>query len=145
MQVANTTLSVQTNQDNATLDNYQSNVNVLQVSSQSNDTSSDSSWSSLSKVDHNNPPPNAINSSNFRPSSLTSNHTSTQRDGTNNYAKYGRPILGAGARLNKPRAESATDDNTKWRDKDKPKSGWGDNKKSGKGWEPDDRHESDYS
>ncbi|XP_057669364.1 uncharacterized protein LOC130901784 [Diorhabda carinulata] len=147
------TLSVQTPEDNKTLENYQSNVNVLQLSTKP-DVTTDQSNSAVSYSD-------TTNSSCFISDSSSHNNSSnsihrekskTQNSGSSS-TKCGRPILGVGARLNK----SKSNDSSNWRDRDNTtnssgwgkKSGWGDGDKNSKGkkkgWEHDDRFENDYS
>ncbi|KAJ8927018.1 hypothetical protein NQ314_020581 [Rhamnusium bicolor] len=147
------TLSVQTTHNSKTLDNYQSNVNVLQVS-----TSSDCTSDQISS-----PPYNSQSDMSNTSQSLSSGFQSDSsgknsgvirnRDTSNNSGKHGRPILGSGARFNKNKSND--DSSTNWRDRDrssgwskKNTGNWGDTKKSskiGKGWEHDDRFETDYS
>ncbi|KAG5861709.1 hypothetical protein JTB14_036471 [Gonioctena quinquepunctata] len=139
-------LSVQTSQDNKTLDSYQSNVNVLQVTSPV-DTSNDHS-SQFPSSDSLNTSQGFTGSSGFLSDASSQNSSTNFRD--SNSGKHGRPILGAGARLNKNKMNNESTSN--WRDGSgwgsKPKGGWGDNKKgpkTSKGWEHDDRFENDYS
>ncbi|CAG9762262.1 unnamed protein product [Ceutorhynchus assimilis] len=84
-QGSHATLTVQTN-PNKTLDTFHSNVNVLQVS-----TDSGYQNNSVSDVSTNN------SSSIHNDSSL--NYTENKEPQSNNKAKPGRPILGIGARL----------------------------------------------
>ncbi|XP_028131801.1 CBP80/20-dependent translation initiation factor-like isoform X1 [Diabrotica virgifera virgifera] len=138
-------LSVQTPEDNKTLENYKSSVNVLQLS-----TKPEPTQPALEPT-----VPQVTNSvTNFTPEVV--NHTPKEppktQNSSNNTGKFGRPILGAGARLNKAKFNN---DSSNWRDKDNSstggwkKTGWGNNDKNSKGkskgWEHDDRFENNYS
>ncbi|KAJ8925440.1 hypothetical protein NQ315_009273 [Exocentrus adspersus] len=140
-------LSVQTTHSSGTLDSYQSNVNVLQVTSPLEPANSVSPSNNV-QPDSN----NTFSSSGF--ASDTSSHSSSiSRDSNSQSAKHGRPILGSGVRFNK----NKSNDESNWRDRDQ-SAGWNNrqkvlggkgegrkNIKPGKGWEHDDRFETDYS
>ncbi|KAJ8947835.1 hypothetical protein NQ318_009980 [Aromia moschata] len=154
-QGAHNTLSIQTPHDRKT-DDYQSKVNVLQVS-----TSSYSSGDEVSSAPYILQPDFSNTSqsvtSGFLSDSSTSNSAVSRSEDSNSGAgKHGRPILGVGARFNK--GKSADEPPSTWTNKDqlggwnnKQKNtvkNWRDPKKStklGKGWEHDDRFETDYS
>lgn len=100
-----------------------------------------------------------LNASNYNTTCFTpdaSQNSLNKKEQINNANKPGgRPILGAGARFNKYKGN----DDVNWREPNKDsnagtwnnKKGWSDNKrgqntpKSNKGWEHDDRFETDYS
>ncbi|CAH0550645.1 unnamed protein product [Brassicogethes aeneus] len=149
-------LSVQTTHVSKTLDSYQSNVNVLQVSTPPETPVEDQIIAPIGQMD--------LNTTNYSTSSGISSDSSqnsfNRREHKNNMNKPGgRPILGAGARFNK---HKGSEEGGSWRDQNKDASaggnwnnkqkGWNDNKKggnnppkTGKGWEHDDRFETDYS
>ncbi|XP_018579984.1 uncharacterized protein LOC108917725 [Anoplophora glabripennis] len=144
------TLSVQTTHTSATLDSFQSSVNVLQLSTPLDTANNQVSPSSNTQPD--------LNSTSFGSSGFASDssHSSTANRDTNSHGgKHGRPILGSGARFNKNRSNDES--NSNWRERDQ-SGGWGGrqktqggrgdsrkNTKAGKGWEHDDRFENDYS
>ncbi|KAK9679788.1 hypothetical protein QE152_g39716 [Popillia japonica] len=183
-------LSIQTQQSNKTLDSYQSNVSVLQVTPPDS-TSPIGDSSSITQIATKTTPPQhqtqPLNTSNtaqnmcnapsqqaYSNNNTTANYTNdsgmnvgssgcwdSKKDKTAvpNREKTGRPILGAGARFHKDKQENSGN----WRDhqlkedasnwvKDKTKSnngnsGWGEKKSksyNNKGWEHDDRFETDY-
>lgn len=102
---------MQTVHNSKTLDSYQSNVNVLQVST---DSSADAA-----------PPANNVSdfSSGFQ-SDNSQNSVANKKDNhssSNKGGKSGRPILGAGARLHKNRNQN-NDSSDSW-EKDKTQGG----------------------
>lgn len=82
--------------------------------------------------------------------------TKKEKTALPNREKTGRPILGAGARFQKDKQENNMnwrehhhkEDSSNWgKDKNSGGSGWGDKKTknyTNKGWEHDDRFETDY-
>lgn len=81
-------LSVQTNQENKTLDNYQSNVNILQVSTPFESTLNDH-MTDITNASH------ALNSSGFLLNNSSSQNSNVPRkESSNSSSKTGRPILG---------------------------------------------------
>ncbi|XP_060536163.1 uncharacterized protein LOC132708071 [Cylas formicarius] len=139
-----TSLSVQTTHANKTLDGYQSSVNVLQMStpSEAHGNRATSPSSSSSEV------AGGGGGGSFHSDSSQSLNSHDKRE-KQNFAKTGRPILGSGATLHKP--PQGEDPAANWKDKDgtRHKSGSEWDKKPprapGKGWEHDDRFDTDYS
>ncbi|RZC43086.1 uncharacterized protein BDFB_006990 [Asbolus verrucosus] len=115
------TLSIQTLHSSKVLDSFQSNVNVLQIST------------SPTEAPQNEHPPQ---------------NSGFSKDASTNKEKTGRPILGVGARFIK---NKSSDENGTWNSKSNSASGRvHTNKKpptlkNNKGWEHDDRFENDYN
>lgn len=135
-------------QTSKTLDSFQSSVNVLQVStpevSPINDQSSVPRSNSFSHYTNSTASVSSSQSYNASDSGMS---IGRWEDKSNNREKAGRPILGAGARMNKTNAQK---DGLSGRDK--PHTGWNKGEKKGfseqrhnKSWEHDDRFENDYN
>lgn len=136
-----------------TLEGIQSNVNVLQVSTAEGSTPSEQS---VSPQNNNLPQFSNVSHANYNSSKGFSNSDSGMNIGkwktssdepANRVEKPGRPILGAGARFNKTDCDK--NNSSGWNSKQN--NAWGGNKKSHngqknkKGWEHDDRFETDYN
>ncbi|CAG9864054.1 unnamed protein product [Phyllotreta striolata] len=148
-QDAQNSLSVQTVNDNKKLENYQSSVNVLQLSKKPDvpPAGNDQNSSFLSNCSE-------LNASSTSTSGFVSDTSSQNSNGAPREAsqKFGRPILGAGARLNKSKSELPNNrkepspggwvktNGPGWKDRGAEK-----NSKSKKGWQHDDRFDNDYS
>ncbi|KAJ3649829.1 hypothetical protein Zmor_021549 [Zophobas morio] len=127
-------LSIQTIHTSKILDSYQSNVNVLQISTSPTE-----------------PPQNDIQATHY---SNPAEYNGVQQKSfvkdtsQKNKEKTGRPILGVGARFVKSKAN---EDNGSWNSKQNSSAGRTHSKKhppsvkSNKGWEHDDRFENDYN
>ncbi|XP_030765691.1 uncharacterized protein LOC115889761 [Sitophilus oryzae] len=162
-------LTVQTIQNNKKLDSYQSAVNVLQLST--SDLGSDSFSNSVSDAGSiRNISDYSSRSSSNREDSKNFNSANKKDNQSKKGGKTGRPILGVGVRLNKARPTDFKNETGGWttkspsdknpensrRDKDKNRGTQGGPKKlldkkklppklSNKGWQHDDRFETDYS
>ncbi|VEN45135.1 unnamed protein product, partial [Callosobruchus maculatus] len=161
-----TALSVQTPPDNKQLDGYQSAVNVLQISSPPPQPQ-DGATSPPHQPHQQSLPASAPEVNNVSQSSgfVSDSSTSSNRTTPSTGSKCGRPILGIGARLKNKAVNHTTASDPNWKEPGAPGGGgggWGngggkkggrtDNKRApkggnvgGKGWEHDDRFETDYS
>lgn len=86
-QVTHGVLSVQTDQENKKLDNYQSNVNILQVSTPFDSTNEQ-------VLETSNSSQNTSNSSGYISNNSSSQNSISRKEPLSNSSKTGRPILG---------------------------------------------------
>lgn len=134
-------------QTSRTLDSFQSNVNVLQVSTpEVSPINEQSSVPRSNSFSHYNSSAVSVASSQSFNASDSGMSIGRWEDKSSNREKAGRPILGAGARMNKNAHKEGSSG------RDKQHSGWNRGEKKGyteqrhnKSWEHDDRFENDYN